>query len=166
MNEAYVEQLVQRKTPASMGAVKILMIVMAVLSCVAGLIITPLAFLTAIAAVVVAVIVHQNSEIEYEYLFVDRELSVDIIRNKSRRKKLANVEISHLELFAPLSSDRVKGYLDKGMKVTDYSSGMEDSTPYAVIYNGKKEMQIMIVEGSDELYKCFYNTAPRKVFKD
>ena len=149
-----------------MGAVKILMIVMAVLSCVAGLIITPLAFLTAIAAVVVAVIVHQNSEIEYEYLFVDRELSVDIIRNKSRRKKLANVEISHLELFAPLSSDRVKGYLDKGMKVTDYSSGMEDSTPYAVIYNGKKEMQIMIVEGSDELYKCFYNTAPRKVFKD
>ncbi|MBE5870416.1 MAG: hypothetical protein E7294_04050 [Lachnospiraceae bacterium] len=166
MNEAYVEQLVQRKTPAGMGAVKILMIVMAVLSCIAGVMITPLAFLTAIAAVAVAIVVHLNSEIEYEYLFVDRELSVDIIRNRSRRKKLANVEISHLEIYAPLSSDRIKGYLDKGMQVTDYSSGMADSDPYAVVYNGKKGMQIMIVEGSDELYKCFCNTAPRKVFKE
>ena len=166
MNEAYVEQLIRRKSPAGFNAIRILMIVLAVFSVAVGILVSPLGFLTAIAAGGVAVVLQSNAEIEYEYLFVDRELTVDIIRNKARRKKVGTVEVNHMELFAPAGSDRLKAYLDKGLKVRDYSSQMEDSDPYAIVYNGKKGMEIMLVEGSEELYKCFFTTAPRKVFKD
>lgn len=166
MNEAYVELLVKRKSPVGPNIARAILGVLTVLCLVVGLGLSPFIFLFSIVFGIGTYVANLSADIEYEYLYVDRELDVDIIRSKSRRKRIASFELNRMELFAPLGSDRLKEYDNRELSVRDFSSKLEDSNPYVMIYMGEKKLQKVIIECNDELYKCFYSVAPRKVFKD
>ncbi len=50
------------------------------------------------------VLLCRNFSIEYEYIFTNGQLDIDIIKGKSRRKSLISVSCRNIEYMAPLTS--------------------------------------------------------------
>lgn len=164
MSDAYVECLVKAKT--SMGAVffKILLIVITVI-CFLGMFIIPLAFIPMILAGVGAYLVNLFTDLEYEYLYLDKELMVDKVMARSRRKRVAVYSLDRMEALAPIKSYHLDNYKNRDVKVKDYSIGEEKQPDlrYAMYYEGGEKV---ILSPSPELIKVMKNVAPRKVFSD
>lgn len=164
MNESYVECLVARRPSGGMKALKVLLIVVTVIGILGGMIAFPL-LIVAVAAAVGAYFASLYSSLEYEYLYVDKEISVDKILNKSKRKKAEKFELDRMEIFAPVNSWHLDNYKNRQFKTTDYSSGVagQPDRRYAMIYNGERKI---LFEPSQEMVKAMQAVAPRKVFLD
>ncbi len=164
MNETYVEWLVKRKTPTYMKLLRILFIMLTVCFVLIGLILIP-ALLIGIALGVVSYFIYMNSELEYEYLYVDRELTVDKVMAKSKRKRVAVFNLDKMEIVAPVKSWHLDNYKNRNDKISDYSSGEEKQPDkrYVFYYDGQKKV---IFEPNEEMIKAMQFAAPRKVFKD
>ena len=161
MNETYVEWLVKRKTPVYMKLLKILTIMLAVCFIFIGM----LNLVALIIGGLFAAAAYLNADVEYEYLYVDKELSIDKIMAKSRRKKAATFDLGKMEIVAPVKSWHLDQYKNRNDKVTDYSSGEEKQpdTRYLFYYDGKQKV---IFEPNKEMLKAMQLVAPRKVFMD
>lgn len=164
MNETYVEWLVKRKTPAYMSLLKFLTIILAVCFILLGLFFIP-AMIIGIVLGVAAYFVNLNADLEYEYLYVDKELTVDKVMAKSKRKRVAVFDIGKMEILAPIKSWHLDNYKNRQDKTVDYSSGEEKQPDhrYVFYYDGQKKV---IIEPNEELIKAITTVAPRKVFKD
>ena len=99
MNETYVECMVKRKKNGLLTALKVLLIVIAVFAFLIGSIGSIIFYIIAVAAGVGAYFVGLNASLEYEYLYVDRQLSVDKILAKSRRKKVGTFGVGWIEIL-------------------------------------------------------------------
>lgn len=164
MNESYVECLVARKPSGLIKTLKVVLIVVAVMGFIFGMVAVPFLIL-AIAAGVGAYFAGQHAEVEFEYLYVDREISVDKIFNKTRRKKAEKFEVDRIEIFAPINSWHMDNFKNRDYKVTDYSRGIEDKPDrrYVMIYDGGRKI---LFEPSEAFVKAVQSVAPRKVFLD
>lgn len=164
MSETYVECLVARKPSLFLKILKILLIVLTVGFFMLGTIYA-IGFVLAIAAGIGAYIVSLNADVEYEYLYLDKEISVDAVKAKSRRKRVGTFQVDKMEILAPLNSYRLDEYKNRQLKTVDYSTG-EEAQPerrYAMICNGDTKV---IFEPNAAMVKAVYNVAPRKVFTD
>lgn len=164
MNETYVEWLVKRKTPAYMTLLKILTIMLTVCFVLLGFFLLP-AMIIAVLTGVAAYFVYLNSDVEYEYLYVDKELTVDKVMAKSRRKRVATYDLGKIEILAPIKSWHLDNYKNRTDKTVDYSSGEEKQPDrrFAFFYDGR---QRVLIEPNEEMIKAMQTVAPRKVFKD
>jgi hypothetical protein len=166
VNETYVECLVKRKSSIMMKLFKYLSIMLAVCFLflwVMGLRVVIMAIAIVFAAL--AYLLNLYGEIEYEYLYVDKELVIDRIMNRSRRKRIGTFDIGRMEILAPLKSHALDSYRSRAVKALDYSSRKEQQPEvrYAMFYDGKSQL---ILEPSPELLKAIRSVAPRKVFSD
>lgn len=164
MNETYVECMVKRKTPVYMLLLRTLTIMLAACFVLIGLMI-PLALIIGVIIGAAAYFVYMRSDLEYEYLYVDKELTIDRIMAKSRRKRIETFDLERMEIIAPVKSHQLDSYKNRTCKVVDYSSGEEKQPDrrYAFYYNGEKKL---ILEPSPEMIKAMKMVAPRKVFTD
>lgn len=165
MNETYVEVLVKRKTPAHMKFLKVLSIMLAVCFFVIGTMGVFLALIIGVVIGIAAYFIYMNSEIEYEYLYMDKELVVDKIMAKSKRKRIASFDLNKVEIMAPMNSYRLDNYKNRTGAVEDYSTGepKQPDTRYVFYYDGQKKI---IFEPDQRMVKAIQNVAPHKVFKD
>ncbi len=164
MNETYVECLVKRKTSSLMVLLKIVTIMLAACFIFIGFTLWPALIIGGLLALA-AYFISLQADIEYEYLYVDRELTVDKVMAKSKRKKIATYDMERMEILAPMKSYHLDNYKNRTPKVVDYSSGTEQQPEvrYAMYYDGKQKV---ILEPSPEMVKAIQMIAPRKVFKD
>lgn len=164
MNETYVEWLVKKKTPAYMTLLRIFSIMLSAAFILVGFVIVP-ALLIGIAIGVAAYFIYMNSDLEYEYLYVDKELTVDKVMAKTRRKRVAVFDVGKMEIVAPIKSWHLDNYKNRNDKVVDYSSGEEKQPDnrYVFFYEGRQKV---IFEPNEEMIKAMQLAAPRKVFKD
>ncbi|MDD6491531.1 MAG: DUF6106 family protein [Firmicutes bacterium] len=164
MNETYVECLIKKKTPAYMTLLKILLIMLTVIFVVIGFILIP-ALLIGVAFGVIFYFVYMNSELEYEYLYVDKELVIDKVMAKSKRKRVAVFHLDQMEIVAPVKSWHLDNFKNRKDKVFDYSSGEEKQPDrrYVFFYDGQKKV---IFEPNEAMIKAMQMVAPRKVFID
>lgn len=164
MSDTYVECLVKAKQSAVAKFFKILLIVLTVLLCVAGVII-PFGFLLALVTGFAAYFVNLYSDIEYEYLYLDKEINVDKILAKSKRKRVATYSVDRMEVFAPINSYHLDNYKNRNVKAKDLSIGevQQPDLRYAMYYEGGGKI---IFSPSEDLVKALKNVAPRKVFMD
>lgn len=166
MSDAYVECLVKAKPSAVGKFLKYLLImltvVLAFLMLGTGMFIL---FLLAVAAGVGAYFVNIYTDVEYEYLYLDRELTVDKVLAKTKRKRVAVYQLDRIEIIAPIHSYHLDNFKNRNVKVKDYGIGYEDKPDlrYAMYYEGGEKI---ILNPSPELVKIMKNSAPRKVFSD
>lgn len=162
MNEAYYEIMVSKKASP---LVKVAQIVAAIMSGFFVLIM----FMGIIWGIVLAVafgvasyVISLYSSVEYEYLYVDKELQIDCILAKSKRKRKETLDLNELVVLAPVRSHELDHYRNGNYKKADYSSGEEDNAQkkYMLIVNDKQ----IIFEPTEELVKTIRMFAPRKVF--
>ena len=164
-SDTYVECLVAHKSSPIMKFLKILLIMLAVAFVFLGLLGTFAALILGIVFGGLAYFVSQQCTIEYEYLYLDREISIDKIMGQSRRKRIATYEVDRMEILAPMNSYHLDDYRRREVKAKDYSSGEvpQPDTRYAMYYEGN---EMIIFEPNESMINAIYNVAPRKVFKD
>ena len=164
MSETYVECLVKQKQSGLKRFLKVFLIVLTVLMFIVMLII-PFAFLLAIAAGAGAYVLHLFSDLEYEYLYLDRELVVDKVMAKTRRKRVGTYSLDRIEILAPIKSYHLDNYRNRTAKAKDYSIGEElkPDRRYVMYYEGGEKV---LLSPSEELVKTMRNVAPRKIFND
>lgn len=165
MNETYVECLVSKGVSTGAKFLRILLVMLTVSFAIIGLIGFEVALLIALVLGFTTWFVYLHTDTEYEYLYLDKEIKVDRILNKSKRKRAAVYEVERMEIFAPVNSYHLDNYKNRQVKVVDYSSGREKQPEarYAFYYEGGQKI---ILEPSPEFVKAVQNIAPRKVFTD
>ena len=88
MSDLYSELLVKKKQTAKDMVVKYGLIVLTVIMAIGGLLVNGLLLVPAVALGVACYFVIPKTDLEYEYLFVNGELDIDMIMSKSKRKSL------------------------------------------------------------------------------
>lgn len=166
MSESYKELLVKKQKSPMGGVLRIVLTVLAVLFLLTGM--GNLIFLIiGVLLGVAAYFVYLNTDLEYEYLYLDKELCIDKIMAKTRRKRVASYDIDKLEIMAPINSHRMDAYNNstRSLKTCDYTSGNKDTLAncYAMVLEGTTKV---IIEADRDFVKAIYNNAPRKVFID
>ena len=122
MSDSYVECLVKAKQPTWAKILKVLLIALTVLSCLVMFVF--IIFLpVALAAGVGAYFLNMYTDLEYEYLYLDKELSVDKIMAKSKRKRVGTYSLDRMEVFAPVYSYHLDNFKNRQVKEKDYSIG-------------------------------------------
>lgn len=167
MSDLYSELLVKKDPTAKDAFVKYGVIALTVLFAAAGIFITPLLFIGAIAAGVAAYFLIPRTDIEYEYLFVNGEMDIDMVMAKSKRKKVKTLNLQEADLVAPLNSHRLDYYNgNTKLKVLDYSSGNPEHKRFAIITRDENQTCKVIIEPDEYMAQAIKNSAPSKVFLD
>ena len=163
MSDTYVECLVARKSSFPLRLLKTILMMLTVCFFIIGLA-SPLMLVVAIVLGVASYFAYMNADIEYEYLYLDKEISIDKVLAKSRRKKAAVYSIEKMEVLAPVKSYHLDAYRNRELKTVDYSSGeADDNNKYVMVYEGNLKV---ILEPNAEMVKAIQAVAPRKVFTD
>ncbi|MBR1771306.1 MAG: hypothetical protein IJ747_04695 [Lachnospiraceae bacterium] len=164
MNDTYVECLVQAKRSGKARALTVGLIVLTVLLALAMFAI-PATLLLAVLTGVGAYFANLYSHVEYEYLYLDREITVDKIMAQSGRKRVATYSLDRLEVFAPIKSWHLDAFRNRDVKTVDYSIGeeLQPDERYVMYYEGGARV---LFSPSQEFVAALKNVAPRKVFSD
>ena len=167
MGDLYSELLVKKDKTAKDSLLKYGLIVLTVLAVFAGLIITPLALIIAVALGIACYFVIPKTDVEYEYLFINGDFDIDMIMSKTKRKKVKSFKLSEADLAAPLDSPRMDYYNgNQNMKVLDFSSGNPEHKRFGVITRLDGNLCKIILEPDEALAQAMKNSAPSKVFLD
>lgn len=165
MSEAYIECLVKVK-PSLVGKFfKYLLYMLAAVSFFLMLLGLPIMLFVTLATGVGAYFVGIYTDLEYEYLYLDKELTIDKVLGKTKRKRVAVYQLERMEILAPIKSYHLDSFRNRQTKNKDYSIGYEEQPDlrYAMYYEGGERL---ILSPSPELVKLMKNAAPRKVFSD
>ena len=166
MSDAYVECLVKAR-PSMLGKFfKYLLIVLTVILVILmALTMNVVILLLAVAAGVGAYFVNMFTDLEYEYLYLDKELTIDKVMAKTKRKRVAVYQLDRMEILAPVRSYHLDNFKNRTVKEKDYSIGYEEKPDlrYAMYYEGGEKL---VLSPSPEMIKVMKNAAPRKVFND
>lgn len=162
MDKGYYEFLVQGKpnTGAKIGKVVLLIL------CIAGVGLGLLTGITILLVIGVACgvgvwLCSMYTDVEYEYLFIERELSIDKVYNKERRKHAETLSMDKVEVFAPEKSSKLDNFGNgQGKKVTDYSSAdvQNGFKKYVMYYEGNRKILFSL---NEEIAKYLRGKYPR-----
>ena len=162
MNETYFEILVNKKTSPMLKIAQIATAALTVVCALAMLLGFVWGIVLAAVFALACYFVTLFSVVEYEYLYVDKELQIDRILSRSKRKHMLTLDLKQLEILAPVRSHELDRYRNGKQEILDYSSGEDDynKVKYMVIVGDKK----VIFEPTEDLVKTIQMFAPRKVF--
>ncbi len=164
MNDTYVEVMVARKKNPLVGAGRIACYVLSVIFFLLGIVGTGFMLIIAAALAAVAYFVFPRLDIEYEYLYIDREISIDKIMSKEKRKNVYTVDLNKMECIAPVNSHELDSYKARNLKVYDFTSLEEDARVYSIVYETGKEGTVLVnFEPNEEMLRAIKNVFPRKV---
>ena len=169
MSDTYVECLVQARPSVPGKFLKVFLIALTVILVIGMFIVPPLSlplFVLAIASGVGAYFANLFTDLEYEYLYLDKEIVIDKVMAKSRRKRVAAYGLDKVEILAPVKSYRLDSYSRRNnTKVKDYSIGeeLQPDRRYVMYCEGGEKI---LLSPSEEMIKVMKNAAPRKVFSD
>lgn len=166
MNDSYKELLVKKESGMKEKALRVVSLVPTI---IAGLLClltgNIIIFIIAVAFGVLDYFVFQWTDIEYEYLYLDKEITIDKIMAKQRRKRVATISVDKIEILAPVKSYQLDSYKNREGKVLDYSAGQDlpDEKLYMMFYDGNQKYMLNL---SEDFAKTIKGIAPRKVFLD
>ena len=166
MNESYKELLVKKDRGAKGTLMRVGSVVPTVLIGLLTLLTGNIIFFIVVIALgVLDYFVFQWTDIEYEYLYLDKEISVDKIMSKTRRKKLTTISVDKIEIMAPEKSHQLDSYRNRQTKVTDLSAGhdLPDQKLYWIFYEGNQKILMNLTE---DFARTVKGIAPRKVFTE
>ena len=165
MSEVRYEQLISRRNRFIDHLYRVLIftgILMLVLSSVVigylGL------FLAVILGFVAYYLIFPRFSVEYEYTLFGKDLDIDIIYNKEKRKSKMQLDLSQAELIAPLSSQRMAAYQNN--KKINFTANDSDKSPYAIVIPNKQEKVCVLIQMEDDLYSHLRMVVPRILYHD
>ena len=167
MGDVYREILVKQKKTSMDVIKKVLMIAAIVLLAAAGILIHFVFFLLAVAAVFAFNYLSAGLDREYEYLYVNGDFDIDVIKNKQRRKRVASYPLNQLAMAAPSGSHDLDSLTASGnVTVRDFSSGEEQDRVTCLVYDMDKGREMALVNIDDDVIRDLRRREPRKISRD
>lgn len=166
MNESYKELLVKRERGIKETLARVVCIVLVVLLGVLTLLTgNIILFIVTVALGVLAYFVFLWTDIEYEYLYLDREITVDKVMAKTRRKRVTVIDVNKIEIMAPESSYQLDSYRNRQVKTIDLSAGQEllGQKLYMLYYEGNQRYMLNL---DDDFAKTVKSVVPRRVYTE
>lgn len=160
MSEFYIEQLIKVKNRINIYGATLLSI--AVLISLIGLILGVNLTVVGMLLLVAGMLLTFKSSIEYEYLFLNREVDIDVIIRKKKRKKVYSFDMNDVVVVARADAGEVKLY--QTIKSKDFSSNLNQDKVYKVVLSHMGKMEGVLIEPNSELLEAMKSVAPRKVF--
>lgn len=166
MNDSYKELLVKKEQDMKDKLLRVGCLVPTIffgfLTLLTGNIIL---FIIAIVFGVLDYFVFQWTDIEFEYLYLDKEISVDKIMARNKRKRVVTLSVEKMEILAPEKSHELDSYRRREVKAVDYSAGKDlpGQKLYVMYYEGNQKYLLNLDE---DFAKTVKGIAPRKVFMD
>ena len=167
MGDVFKEQIVKRKQTTKNTIIRIVLIfvvTMVFFISFIALMLGPLAVLLTAGAIFGALYIHSFFVVEYEYIFTNGELDIDIIYNRSRRKRAFSAHVNTIEVMAHVENKNHIREFDSSQETRDYSSGAVTESTYAfLIPFGGKRLKV-IIEPNEKMLAAFKTAiSPRKL---
>ena len=165
MNDSYKELLVKKERGIQGTIMRVVCVVPTVLLVLLAFTGNLIVFIAAVALCIFDYFVFQWTDIEFEYLYLDKEIMVDKVMAKRRRKRAAVIDVNKIEIMAPQNSEQLSYYKNRQVKTTDLSAGQDlpDQKLYMVYYEGN---QCFLLNLDEDFAKTVKSVAPRKVFME
>lgn len=161
MNQ-YVEVLVKQNVEKEkQKRMTITIVLMAILLAAGLLTAISLFFLLSLAVAILFWYTGLKYQLEFEYYYIDGELTISKIINQARRKNIMVLNEGEIKLVAPKNSDEAAEY--SSLKCVDCSAKDADQTPYVLICEHKGSLKKVLLQMNDELYKEMKRKMPYKV---
>lgn len=161
MNDYYVEVLIRRNVEHEKKKRKVIAFVVMILMLIGWLVTRFLVFFAGFALSFLGYyFLVRKFSIEFEYFYMDGELTISKIVNKSRRKKILELSEGEIKLIAPVNSAEIESF--NNLEKKDYTANEATDITYAVVYMDKVLKRVDI-QMNDELYKEFKRNMPYKI---
>ena len=152
------------------GNAKVINIVIFILTCVLLLLATFIApgifFIPGLITAGIWIWRSYFSYVEYEYTYFDGELRMAKIKNKAKRKNIAEVNMEEVLTIAPKGDRSVYKYEnDKSCKYKDLTSGDKNAKVYELIFKSEKGTCRYEFEPDEEMLDAIRVKYPRSVVK-
>lgn len=104
---------------------------------------------------------------EYEYILTNNELDIDVVYNRSSRKRIMTINMRKIEIMASIKDERYASKLNKaGLKVINASENTNEANTYAIVTQSEKEGACkVLITPNQSMLEDLYRQAPNKVFK-
>lgn len=169
MDTGCLEIVVNTKAGTLIKVIRYSAIVLAVCFCLLGFMINFALLIPAALCCAAAYYAWLESDVDYEYVYVDKELRIARIQQKQRRKDLAVYDLTKMEMLAPVGSYHLDGFKNKELKVLDYSSKTDENKPYRyvlILQDGTELILDLIGEYGEQILGLIRMFNPRKVFSN
>ena len=164
MKEQYCECLVSRDLDGKMRLLTVMAAAFAVLFAFAGMFVWLVFCLPAVACGVAAWFLSQRIRVEYEYLLLDHEITVDAIYGKNRRKKMLNCAVNKIESLSPYEEGRADHVRRQNITLEDYSSGKAEDRHYLMVCGGEQKKVAFVLTPNTEMLDLLGRELSRAVF--
>jgi len=162
MRDLYVEQIVKVNHEKKGSLWQKLLIILAALFAAVALLIHVFAIVLFLAAAIGAWYLGSKQNYEYEYIFVNGQLDVDVVKT-SRRKRLISAQMEELVCMVPLTSPRMEGYKNNTKKHHVAYTGSTKCPVYAMMFKSAEGYIRVDIEPEEELMKALKVTVPHKI---
>lgn len=159
MDQTYVETLVTKEHNIAAGILKIVCGVAAAVS-VLGMAASIFFLAAAVIFGGLAYYFYLEEWVEYEYSYVSRELTVDKIMARSKRKTLEDFSLDKIEIGAMTGSYHLDNYRCRNCQVKDYS-GKNGNKTFEFYYEGNRRI---ILEADERLMQALHSASPSRIF--
>ena len=161
MDKGYYEFLVKGKPNTTAKVLKVVFVILAILSLAGALLLgNTILFILVIIFGAGTYFASLYTDVEFEYLYLEKELSIDKVFNKERRKHVETLSLDKALVFAPEKSSKLDNYGKAEGKVTDYSCAEENNglKKFVMFYEGNRKILFSLDE---EMIKLLKNKCPR-----
>lgn len=167
MDELSLEYRIERQRRGTDTLIKAGVIAAALLFVFLAVFMNALFLLPALGCLVAGIIFFPRLDVEYEYLFVAGELSVDCIYSKKSRRNLVNYSLSDVEFLLPENEAGQSGQSGQSgqgkasYRKLDLSSGREEADRYVLACPYMGNMDYALIEPGEKIIKAIYDRYPK-----
>lgn len=151
MNEKFYEQLVKGKTDMK----KITLIIAALVVVIfAVLLFVPPSFSLLIVIVLLGLayyFVYPKMRVEYEYLIVNSEFSIDVIYNQAKRKEFFKADLKDVEKMVPAGTPAINNL--QAAKTIDAQGYGENLKVYCLVLSQNTQRTKVLITPDEKMLK-------------
>jgi len=162
--DVFKEQIVKRQVTFKDTAIKVCLIILVIL--IGFLILMSIGpqfgVIIILALIFGARFLISYLNVEYEYAFTSGELDIDIIYDRTRRKRVFSANVKQIEIMAHIEDRNHKAAFDGAQETRDYSSGVIglDTYVFLTVKDGKKIK--VIIDPNEKMLKAFSSVLTRR----
>ena len=170
MNEHYVEWMIERKMPAVLKTVRIVMIILTVLILILWFLFFAPGAVLGLLMIILDFAVTLLWNQEYEFIFVGDDLMIDRIYNRSYRRRAYKCTMKDVEIVAPEHSGNLKAFSGRRPEKSYVFTSGQDNAPCWVMYiceqdAGKRWVRMCFEPDQALLNAIKLTVSPRKFFQ-
>ena len=162
INDVFNEQLIKKqKTSADTLKMAAIWGGAVIISAALSILVPYIGVMLAILVIWGAIVLSGRLKQEFEYSFTNGDLDIDVIYNRSRRKRIVTIDTKKLLGMEKVQNKEqaAKGY----DKVLDLSSGIQSDELYGLVYDIDHKKTRIFIEPNESILKGIQTFAPRSV---